>query len=72
MSDHTAGDHFAPVRTPRAEFRVYHAIIFVVALPIETLGWSLRQMRDRKLAASGPLARATRLANEITPMIFWP
>ena len=72
MSDHTAGGPFAPERTPHGEFRVYRAIIFGVALPIETLGWSLRQLRDRKLAASGPLARATRLANEITPLIYWP
>ena len=72
MSDQTAGGPFAPQRTPQGEFRIYFAIIFAVALPIETLGWSLRLLRDRCLPPSGPLARATRLANEITPMIFWP
>ena len=72
MSDHTAGGHFAPVRTPRAEFRVYHAIIFLVALPLEMIGWTFALVKARHLPESGPLSRAARTADEITPLIFWP
>ena len=72
MSDHTAGGPFAPERTPHGEFRVYRAIIFPVALPLEMIGWTFALLKARHLPESGRLARDARTADEITPMIFWP
>lgn len=70
MSDHTAS-HLALARTPRSEFRVYYAMIFLVALPFELIAWPFRALRHRG-TSPGPVARARMLATEITPMIFWP
>ena len=73
MSDHTAGghDHHAH-RTPRAEFYVYFAMIFIVAIPLAILAWAWATLRDQRLPVHGPLARAWREAGAITPAIFRP
>lgn len=67
MSDQSAFDLRAK---PRAEYAAYHAIIFAVALPLEGLGWTARTLIRRRLPAEGPIARARRMADEITPVIF--
>lgn len=77
MSDHTAG-HGAGQgeshghRTPKAEFYVYFALIFMVAIPFATLAWVFALARDRHLPVHGPMARAWREAGAITPAIFRP
>ena len=72
MSDQSAADHFPHARTPRTEFKLYLAIIFVVTLVIELIALPIRMALSRRLPDAGPIARASRLAAEITPMIFWP
>ncbi len=77
MSDHTAGDHVGhgashSHRTPRAEFYLYFALIFLVAIPFAAVAWAFALIRDRHLPVHGPLARAWREAGAITPAIFRP
>ena len=73
MSDHTAGDHAVhTTRTPKAEFYIYFALIFVVAIPLATLAWGWAVLRHQRLPVHGPLARAWREAGAITPAIFRP
>ena len=77
MSDHTAGHDVGQGashahRTPRVEFYVYFALIFLVAIPFATLAWVIALVRDRHLPVHGPLARAWREAGAITPAIFRP
>ena len=57
-------------RRRRAEFHVYFTLIFLLALPSETIGWARAVIRLRSLNLHGPLARAWREADRITPMIF--
>jgi hypothetical protein len=77
MSDHTAGQGVSQStghahRTPKAEFYVYFALIFLVAIPFATLAWVFALVRDRHLPVHGPMARAWREAGAITPAIFRP
>ena len=73
MSDHTAGDHdHHGHRAPRAEFYVYFALIFVVAIPFAFVAWAVQTLIERRLPVHGPLARAWREAGAITPNIFRP
>ena len=77
MSDHTAGDgtgHGASHghRTPKAEFFIYFALIFLIAIPLATAAWVIALIRDRHLPVHGPMARAWREAGAITPAIFRP
>lgn len=76
MSDHTAGGghglggaHHAH-RTPKTEFYVYFALIFLIAIPFAALAWAIQLVTDRRLPVHGPLARAWREAGSITPEIF--
>jgi hypothetical protein len=73
MSDHTAGgqDHHGH-RAPRAEFYVYFTLIFMVAIPVAFVAWTVQLLIDRRLPVHGPLARAWREAGSITPNIFRP
>jgi hypothetical protein len=69
MSDFTAqGTHAA--RTPRAEFRIYFALIFVLALPVGLVTWTYRLVTTARLPALSPLHRAWADARAITPWIF--
>ena len=77
MSDHTAGSGMCQGashghRTPKAEFYVYFALIFLVAIPFATVAWVFTLVRDRHLPVHGPMARAWREAGAITPAIFRP
>jgi hypothetical protein len=74
MSDHTAGDHDVHNvhRTPKAEFYVYFALIFVLAIPFATAIWAWSLISERRLPVHGPLARAWREAGAVTPSIFRP
>ena len=57
-------------KSPKTEFMVYFAIIFVATLPLATLTWALRALRSMALPEKGPIARAWTQARIITPMIF--
>jgi hypothetical protein len=75
MSDHTANGGMntglsRPVRVPKAEFRAYFALIFLLALPVGCITWTLALATDRRLPRLGPFARAYYDAKAITPMIF--
>jgi hypothetical protein len=73
MSDQTAGGHDNHAhRTPKAEFYVYFALIFAVAIPLAVLAWVWSVIRHQRLPVHGPLARAWREAGAITPAIFRP
>lgn len=71
MSDQTA--NMAPhraERVPKAEFRLYFALILLLALPLTTLGWIGALLREGAWPQRGPVARACAEARVITPMIF--
>ena len=75
MSDHTADGGLgqgarAPVRLPRAEFRLYFVLIFLLALPLGFATWTWQLISTRRLPKLGPFARAFYDARAITPMIF--
>ena len=55
----------------RQEYRVYFALIFLVALPPACLLWALSLLRLTERRAHGPVGTARRQASTITPMIFW-
>ena len=59
-------------RTPRAEYATYFVLILIFALPVQCLVWLGSLIRHQQLPGSGPLARALRDAEEITPSIFRP
>lgn len=71
MSDQTA--NMAPHRcdrVPKAEFRLYFALILLLALPFTTLGWIGALLRGGTWPEQGPYARACAEARVITPLIF--
>jgi PufQ cytochrome subunit len=59
-----------PVRVPRTEFRLYFTVIFLLAIPVATLGWVASAARHGKLPEKAPIARAWSDAKAITPQIF--
>jgi hypothetical protein len=59
-------------RTPKAEYATYFGLILILALPVQCLVWVASAIRHMRLPAQGPLARALRDAEEITPSIFRP
>ncbi|MGL4237299.1 cytochrome PufQ [Tabrizicola sp.] len=77
MSDHSFFDHVQyksapPKRTPKAEYATYFVLILLFALPVQSLVWLGSLIRYRRMPSAGPLARALRDAEEITPAIFRP
>jgi hypothetical protein len=58
--------------TPKAEYATYFALILILALPVQCLVWLASTLRHLRFPAQGPLARARRDAEEITPSIFRP
>ena len=71
MSDQTAGGvpHHGP-RVPKAEFLVYFALIFVLAVLPHVVGWLFQAIRHGRLPPLGPVGRAWKDAQAVTPMIF--
>jgi len=57
-------------RRRNAEFHVYFALIFLLALPFASVRWVRDVIRNRTLDLRGPLARAWGEADRITPVIF--
>lgn len=76
MSDQSYISHVhlktPPKRTPRAEYATYFGLILILALPVQCLVWLGSAIRHFQIPAQGPLARALRDAEEITPSIFRP
>jgi hypothetical protein len=71
MSDQTAGGMPQHAhRVPKAEFFVYFALIFVLALPVQALAWVGSLLWTLHMPSSGPVRRAWHDAASITPMIF--
>ncbi|MBM7070027.1 cytochrome PufQ [Actibacterium sp. 188UL27-1] len=74
MTDQTT-DLMMPRERNRAaplkrEFYAYFTIIFLATLPLAILTWALTALRQFRLPAKGPIARAWSQARVITPMIF--
>jgi hypothetical protein len=66
----TSNMHVARHKTPKAEFMVYFAIIFLATLPLAIVTWALAAIRSLSLTDKGPIKRAWIQASIITPMIF--
>jgi len=66
-----ASAHF-PARTPRTEFCIYFAVIFLVAIPVAVLGWFARLAVTGRMPAQNAVSRAWCDAQGITPLIFRP
>lgn len=73
MTDVTSSD------TPRAnrnisrrsaEFRLFFAIFFVLAIPFGIYEWVVAVVTAKTLLVRGPLARAWAEADRITPIVF--
>jgi hypothetical protein len=71
MSDHTAngGTHHVQ-RVPKAEFFIYYTLIFSLAVLPHVVGWLFQTIRHGKLPRLGPVGRAWKDAQAVTPMIF--
>lgn len=70
MTDYTSNTPVARHKSPRTEFMIYFAIIFLAALPLAMLTWALGALRSGTIPDKGPVARAWTQARIITPMIF--
>ena len=71
MSDTTVSGELHHVkRVPKAEFFVYFALIFSLALLPHVVGWTYQTLRHAKLPRLSPVARAWKDAQAVTPMIF--
>lgn len=71
MSDSTANGGLHHVkRKDGAEYAVYFVLILVLAVVPHVLGWIFQLLRHGKLPRLGPVARALKDAEAVTPMIF--
>lgn len=52
------------------EYVLFFTMIFILAIPFETVRWVLDVYRTKSLVINGPLARAWLEAHRITPVIF--
>ncbi len=71
MSDYTAnGDLHHVKQVNKAEFFIYYTLIFSLAVLPHVVGWLAQVLRRGKLPRFGPVARALKDAQAVTPMIF--
>jgi hypothetical protein len=71
MSDYTVnGDLHQVKHVNKVEFAIYFALIFGFAVLPHLVGWSYQTIRRGKLPKYGPVARALKDAQAVTPMIF--
>lgn len=71
MTDYSVnGEMLRSKRTPKAEFTVYFALIFALAMLLHLPRWTYQALRHARLPSSGPVARALKDAQAVTPMIF--
>ncbi|MFK7755015.1 MAG: cytochrome PufQ [Sedimentitalea sp.] len=74
MTDFTTDATFKPTKRtgPRkGEYRVYFALIFLVALAPAFLVWALSSLGLMDKKEHGPIKSAWSHASTITPKIFW-
>jgi PufQ cytochrome subunit len=60
----------AQIRRGQSEYRLYFALIFLLALPFAVGGWILSPLLKSPRRSGSPFARAMAEARLITPMIF--
>jgi hypothetical protein len=71
MTDFTTnGDLHHVKRTNRVEFFIYFYMILTLAILPHVVGWLFQTLRHGKLPRLGPVARALKDAQAVTPMIF--
>lgn len=72
MTDFTTDAPIARTKTapPKREYYAYFGIIFLAALPLSILTWTLSAARQFALPEKGPIAKAWTQARIITPHIF--
>lgn len=72
MSDQSSdgGQVHFPARAPRAEFYVYFAVIFLVAIPFAVIGWFAGLAMEGHMPSQNAISRAWADAMAITPLIF--
>ena len=71
MTDYSAnGDLQQVKRVNRVEFFIYLALILTLAILPHVVGWLFQTLRHGKLPRLGPVARALKDAQAVTPMIF--
>ncbi|MDO9525943.1 MAG: cytochrome PufQ [Gemmobacter sp.] len=71
MSDYTANCDLHHVkRVNKVEYFIYFALIFCLAVLPHVVGWLLQAARHGRLPRLGPVARALKDAQAVTPMIF--
>ena len=72
MTDFTTDAPIARTKTapPKREYYAYFGIIFLAALPLAFLTWTLSAARQFALPEKGPIAKAWTQARIITPHIF--
>jgi hypothetical protein len=72
MTDFTTDAPMERQRTapPTREYYAYFGIIFLAALPLSFLTWTLSAARQFALPEKGPIAKAWTQARIITPHIF--
>ncbi len=69
MSDYSANiPHVKMVN--KAEYAIYFALIFSLAVLPHVVGWAYQVLRHMRLPRLGPVARALKDAQAVTPMIF--
>lgn len=54
----------------RREYTAYFALIFLAALPLALLAWTLSALRHFRLPEVNPITSALSQARHITPLIF--
>lgn len=54
----------------RLEYRLYFAVIFLLALPFAAAAYAWAVVRHARAPEMGPIARARAEAHSIAPMIF--
>lgn len=57
-------------RVNKVEYRIYFAMIFSLAVLPHVVGWLYQLVRHAKMPRLGPVARALKDAEAVTPMIF--
>lgn len=72
MTDFTTDAPLVRTKTapPKREYYAYFGIIFLAALPLSFLTWTLSAARQFALPEKGPIAKAWTQARIITPHIF--
>ena len=72
MADFSVNEarHKGHAAQDRIEYRIYFALIFLVALPFAALGYAWTVIRHARTPERGPIARAWCEASQVAPMIF--